>query len=144
VLLAPFCLVLWSLFGVKLATMYYICCESEEIFEEEEVPNFCKPDKVRERLYISGAEGAANRLALKKEGITHILNLTGSAAPYPQVLRTNKQVYVVLNGSRWSWHAQRCSNARCPPYICVHTIHSDLHLLVRTHTDALLCSCAGF
>lgn len=53
--------------------------------EESEAHNFCKPDKVRNGLYISGADAAANRIALKKEGVSHILSLTGCAAPYPQV-----------------------------------------------------------
>lgn len=60
--------------------MYYV---PEDCWDE--VVPISKPNRVKQGLYISDCEAAECKESLKKENITHILNLVGGKAPYPEV-----------------------------------------------------------
>ena len=59
--------------------MYYMddCCYAECL---------PKPDKVKNKLYISGYEATENIVALQQLNITHILDLRGGKELFPTVI----------------------------------------------------------
>lgn len=63
--------------------MYYMCDECEE---EDCVVTLPVPDKVKDRVFISGSDVAESKEALKKHNITHILNLKGGKQQFPKVI----------------------------------------------------------
>jgi dual specificity phosphatase 12 len=68
--------------GSTKGRMYY--CDEDEIISHIEEENEAEvPSEIVKGLYLGGIESAENLKALKKRGITHILNLCGSKVLYP-------------------------------------------------------------